>query len=204
MNSLLMFCIRLIVHSKQEVTKLKMFSEEELINRCLQNDAKAQEQFYKRFAPKMYGVCLRFAKSQMEADDILQEGFIKVFINLKSYRNEGSLEGWIRRTIVNTAINLFKKNAKHQNDIDIEKTNAASQLNYSARAIDNLNMEELLKLISKLPAGYKMVFNLNVIEGYTHKEIGELLQISENTSKSQLSRARQTLQKQIAELQGGM
>lgn len=181
-----------------------MHSEEDLINRCLKNEAKAQEQFYQRFAPKMYGVCMRFAKSQMEADDILQEGFIKVFINLKSYRNEGSLEGWIRRTIVNTAINLFKKNAKHQNNIDIDKTDAAHQLNYNARAIDNLNMEELLKLISKLPSGYRMVFNLNVIEGYTHKEIGELLQISENTSKSQLSRARQTLQKQIAELQGGM
>jgi RNA polymerase sigma-70 factor (ECF subfamily) len=181
-----------------------MHSEEDLINRCLKNDAKAQEQFYRLFAPKMYGICLRFAKSQIEADDILQEGFIKVFMNLKSYRNEGSLEGWIRRTIVNTAINLYKKNLKYQNDIDIEKTGAATQLNYNARAIDNLNMEELLKLISRLPAGYRMVFNLNVIEGYTHKEIGELLQISENTSKSQLSRARQVLQKQITGLHGGM
>ena len=181
-----------------------MYSEKDLINRCLKNDAKAHEQFYRRFAPKMYGVCLRFAKSQMEADDILQEGFIKVFVNLKSYRNEGSLEGWIRRTIVNTAINLFKKNAKYQNDVDIDKTEAAHQLQYKSRAIDNLNMEELLKLITKLPTGYRMVFNLNIIEGYTHKEIGHLLNISENTSKSQLSRARQTLQKQIAELQVGM
>jgi len=181
-----------------------MHSEKDLINRCLKNEAKAQEEFYRRFSPKMYGVCLRFAKSQMEADDILQEGFIKVFINLKSYRNEGSLEGWIRRTIVNTAINLFKKNAKYQNDVEIEKTEAAHQLHYKSRAIDNLNMEELLKLITKLPAGYRMVFNLNIIKENTNKKIGHLLNISENTSKSQLSRARQTLQKQIAEIQGGM
>lgn len=176
-----------------------MYSEEELIQRCLKNNAKAQEDFYRRFAPKMYGVCLRFAKSQMEADDFLQEGFIKVFTNLKSFRNEGSLEGWIRRTIVNTAINLIKKNSKHQKDTEIEK--ADFEVHHEAGAFDNLCVEELLKLISQLPTGYRMVFNLNVIEGYTHREISELLGISENTSKSQLSRARVTLQKNIAELQ---
>jgi len=133
----------------------------------------------------------------MEADDILQEGFIKVYTNLKSFRNEGSLEGWIRRTIVNTAINLFKKNSKHQKDIEIEKADMVPQSD--SGAISNLHVKELLKLISELPTGYRMVFNLNVIEGYTHKEISELLGISENTSKSQLSRARFTLQKKINE-----
>jgi len=176
-----------------------MHSEEELIHQCLNNNAKAQEEFYRRFAPKMYGVCLRFAKNQMKADDILQEGFIKVFTNLKSFRNEGSLEGWIRRTIVNTAINLFKKNSKYQKDIEIEKADLMPH--QEAGAFDNLCVEELLKLIAKLPTGYRMVFNLNVIEGYTHKEISKLLDISENTSKSQLSRARYTLQKKISELQ---
>ena len=181
------------------VDKFNMYSEEELIHRCLKNDVKAQEEFYKRFAPRMYGVCLRFAKNQMEADDILQEGFIKVYSNLKSFRNEGSLEGWIRRTIVNTAINLFKKNSKYQKDIEIEKAEAVQ--NAEAGAFENLCVEELLKLVNELPAGYRMVFNLNVIEGYTHREISELLGISENTSKSQLSRARHTLQKKISELQ---
>jgi len=176
-----------------------MYSEEELIHRCLKNDVKAQEEFYRRFAPKMYGVCLRFAKNQMEADDFLQEGFIKVFTNLKSFRNEGSLEGWIRRTIVNTAINLIKKNSKYLNDTDVEKADLLPQ--DEAGALNHLCVEELLELIARLPVGYRMVFNLNVIEGYTHKEIGELLDISENTSKSQLSRARQTLQKKISELQ---
>ncbi|MCD4696304.1 MAG: RNA polymerase sigma factor [Bacteroidales bacterium] len=179
---------------------IKMYSEEELVNRCLKQEAKAQEEFYRRFAPKMYGVCLRFAKNQMEADDVLQEGFIKVFISLKTFRNEGSLEGWIRRTIVNTAINIYKKNVKYQKDIEIDKAEVIQ--NENPGPVDNLSVEELLKLITELPTGYKMVFNLNVIEGYTHKEISKLLDISENTSKSQLSRARQTLQKKIAELSG--
>lgn len=172
-----------------------MYSEEELIHLCLNNDAKAQEEFYRRFAPKMYGVCLRFGKSRMEADDFLQEGFIKAFTNLKSFRNEGSLEGWIRRTIVNTSINLLKKNAKYLKDIEIEKVDVLQQ--DDTGAFENLCAKELLELIATLPVGYRMVFNLNVIEGYTHKEISELLGISENTSKSQLSRARHTLQKKI-------
>ncbi|MCB0805790.1 MAG: sigma-70 family RNA polymerase sigma factor [Bacteroidales bacterium] len=147
----------------------------------------------------MYGVCLRFAKNKMEADDILQEGFIKVFINLKTFRNEGSLEGWIRRTIVNTAINMYKKNVKYQQDVEIDKADIKQHAEMSA--FEDIAAEELLKLIGELPVGYKMVFNLNIIEGYTHKEIGELLGVSENTSKSQLSRARQTLQRKLAELQ---
>lgn len=177
-----------------------MFSEEELIQKCIDNEGRAQKQFYERFAPKMYGVCLRFSKNKMEADDILQEGFVKVFLNLKSFRKEGSLEGWIRRTMVNTAINLFKKNAKHQKDVDIETADMNGH-HHASGIIDRLSVEELLGLINKLPTGYRMVFNLNVIEGYTHKEISELLDISENTSKSQLSRARQTLQKKLSELQ---
>ncbi len=175
-----------------------MNSEEDLINRCLKNDQKAHEVLYKRFAPKMYGVCMRFAKNQMEADDILQEGFIKVFTNLKSFRNEGSLEGWIRRTIVNTAINLYKKNLKHQKDTNLEQAEVIQ--NQETNSLEKLSVQELLKLIMELPTGYRVVFNLNVIEGYSHKEIGDLLEISENTSKSQLSRARLALQKKLFNL----
>ena len=176
-----------------------MHSEEEIIRRCLNNDVKAQEEFYRRYAPKMYGVCLRFAKNQMEADDFLQEGFIKVFSNLSSFRSEGSLEGWVRRTIVNTAINLIKKNSKYLKDTEIEKADLMPH--EDAGAYDHLYVEELLEMIASLPVGYRMVFNLNIIEGYTHKEIGELLDISENTSKSQLSRARAALQRKISALQ---
>jgi len=175
-----------------------MNTEEDLIKRCLNSETRAHEDFYKRFAPKMYGVCLRFAKNQMEADDILQEGFIKVFSNLKTFRNEGSLEGWVRRTVVNTAINLYKKNAKYLKDTGLEQAEIIQ--NMEQGSLDRISVEELLNLIRELPAGYRMVFNLNIIEGYTHKEISELLAISENTSKSQLSRARQALQRKISEL----
>lgn len=175
-----------------------MYSEEDLINRCLSNEARAQEDFYKRFAPKMYGVCMRFAKNQMEADDILQEGFIKVFTNLISFRSEGSLEGWVRKTIVNTAINLYKKNLKHQKDTDIEQAEVVQ--NFEQSSLDKISVQELMDIIRDLPTGYRVVFNLNVIEGYSHKEISQLLEISENTSKSQLSRARQALQKKLFEI----
>jgi len=175
-----------------------MYSEEDLIDQCINNNARAHEALYRRFAPKMYGVCLRFAKNKMEADDILQEGFIKVYLNLKTFRKEGSLEGWVRRTIVNTAINYYKKNAKYLKDTEIEQ--AEILYNNVDGAVDALSVEELLSLIRELPTGYRMVFNLNVVEGYTHKEISKLLAISENTSKSQLSRARQTLQRKFAEL----
>jgi RNA polymerase sigma factor (sigma-70 family) len=175
-----------------------MYSEEDLVKRCLSNEPKAHEDFYRRFAAKMYGVCLRFAKNQMEADDILQEGFIKVFNNLSTFRNEGSLEGWVRRTVVNTAINLYKKNSKYLKDTGIEHAEIIQ--NMEEGSLDRISVEELLNIIRELPVGYRMVFNLNIIEGYTHKEISELLAISENTSKSQLSRARQALQKKLSEL----
>ncbi|RLD62028.1 MAG: hypothetical protein DRJ05_01285 [Bacteroidetes bacterium] len=179
-------------------SSILMYSEKDLVKECLGNNAKAHEEFYKRYATKMYGVCLRFAKNKMEADDILQEGFIKAFTNLKSFRNEGSLEGWVRRTIVNTAINHVKKFAKYKKDLDIDT--AEPVRNLSSNAVDKISIDELLKLIKDLPIGYKMVFNLNVMEGYTHREIGALLDISENTSKSQLSRARHTLQRKVNEI----
>jgi len=150
---------------------------------------------YRRFAPKMYGVCLRFARNTMEAEDILQEGFIKVYTYLKDYRYEGSFEGWIRRTFVNTAINFYRRKSKELLEVSIQQHEIAVPFN--ATIIENLSVKELLKLIQELPEGYRIVFNLNVMEGYTHKEIAELLGISENTSKSQLSRARTALQKKI-------
>ncbi len=175
-----------------------MDSDKEIIKRCLKNDPKAQELLYKRFAPKMFGICLRFAKSQTEAEDILQDGFIKVFIHLKKYQNKGSLEGWIRKTVINTAINFYRKNLKSNLEIDIEEIEISTKNQTSA--LDKLSTDELLDVIRNLPDGYRIIFNLNVIEGYTHKEIGKMLNISENTSKSQLSRARHALQKKLKNL----
>ncbi len=162
----------------------------------LKSDKRSQDLLYKYFAPKMYGICLRFSGNAMEADDILQEGFIKVFTKLKDFRNEGSLEGWIRRTIINTAINSYRKNLKYSKFNDIEGVEIP-ELN-EENVYDKLSKEELVDLIRELPNGYRTVFNLNVIEGYTHREIGEMLKISDNTSKSQLTRARNILKKKIA------
>jgi len=172
-----------------------MHFDEDFIVRCLDNDPKAQGELYKWFAPRMFGICLRYTRNKMEAEDVLQEGFIKVFRYLKDYRNDGSLEGWIRRTMVNTAINFYKKKAKYQRDISLEQSEPINHDEESA--IDMLSAKELLSFIHELPDGYRMVFNLNIIEGYTHKEIGEMLNISENTSKSQLSRARGVLQSKL-------
>lgn len=172
-----------------------MFSDEEFIKRCLKNDSKAQEMLYKHFAPKMFGVCLRFAKNYSEAEDLLQDGFVKVLTHLKDYRNEGSFEGWIRRTFVNNAINFYRKNLKSNQELDIDDVEIPNTQELSA--IEKLSTNELLEIIHELPDGYRIVFNLHVIEGYSHKEIAKMLKIKENTSKSQLSRAKQVLQKRL-------
>ena len=171
---------------------------EQLIKRCIDNDPVAQELLYRRFAAKMFGVCLRYAPNKMEAEDILQEGFVKVFNNLKKFRGDGSFEGWIRRTMVNTAINHYRRNVRYFQDIDIDSVDIHDT--FDKDGISNLTEAELLKLVQELPEGYRMVFNLYVIEGYSHKEIGEQLNIAENTSKSQLSRARGVLQAKVKKL----
>lgn len=164
----------------------------------LKGDTKSLELLYKHFAPRMYGICLRFAGNEMDADDILQEGFIKIFNKIKNFRNEGSLEGWIRRTIINTAINHYRKNLKNSRFSDIDGLEVPEKNNESI--YDKLSKEELINLIRELPNGYRTVFNLNVMEGYTHKEIGRMLNISDNTSKSQLTRARSILQRKVLAL----
>jgi len=164
----------------------------------LKGDTKSLELLYKHFAPRMYGICLRFAGNEMDADDILQEGFIKIFNKIKNFRNEGSLEGWIRRTIINTAINHYRKNLRNSRFSDIDGLEVPEKNNESI--YDKLSKEELINLIRELPNGYRTVFNLNVMEGYTHKEIGRMLNISDNTSKSQLTRARSILQRKVLAL----
>jgi RNA polymerase sigma-70 factor (ECF subfamily) len=166
------------------------------IKKLKENDSKTQRVFYQQLAPKMYGICLRFALINEDADDILQDGFIRIFNHIKDFRGDGSLEGWVRRTIVNTAINYYKKKIKQGIKTDLEYVK--SQIKEQNNIIERMSADELLVLINELPPGYRMVFNLNIIEGYTHKEIGHMLEISENTSKSQLSRARASLQKKIS------
>ncbi|PCJ28902.1 MAG: hypothetical protein COA97_00330 [Flavobacteriales bacterium] len=169
-------------------------NEEQLVNKCLEKDTLAQKQLFEVYSRKMMGVCLRYSKNSDEAQDVLQMGFIKVFEKLDMYNHKGSLEGWIRKIIVNTALDNIRKNKKLMNNIDIDKVDYQLH-NNNENAIDVLSAKDLLKVIQSMPTGFKTVFNMYVIEGYSHKEIAEELNISVNTSKSQFSRARVYLQK---------
>ncbi|TCZ74520.1 RNA polymerase sigma factor [Flaviaesturariibacter aridisoli] len=168
-----------------------MISESDLVEGCRQGDRKLQKELYERFAPKMFGVCLRYAGATEEAEDILQEGFVKVFNKISSFRGEGSFEGWIRRIIVNTAIEHFRRKTYLQPVTEREEETMESDY---LSVLDSLAEKDIIGLVQQLSPGYRSVFNMYVVEGYTHKQIGELLGISEGTSKSQLSRAKAILQ----------
>lgn len=165
--------------------------ESDLISGCMAGDRRMQEELYQRFSPRMYGVCLRYAGNTEEAEDILQEGFVKVFKKLDSYRGDGSFEGWIRRIFVNTAIEHFRR--KRYLQPVTEKEENTLEGNYLS-VLDDLAERDILALVQQLSPGYRTVFNMYVVEGYTHKEIGDIMGISEGTSKSQLSRAKIILQ----------
>lgn len=170
-----------------------------LINECVKGNAKAQKMLFDKFAPKMMTVCLRYATDSMEAEDILQDGFVKTFNKLVDFKKEGSLEGWIRRIIVNTALDAIRKNKKYAQDANID--DVGYKISNFETASDDIQAEDLLKLVNSMPEGYKIVFNLFAIEGYSHKEISELMNISENTSKSQYSRARSYLRTRLEKLE---
>ena len=177
-------------------------TEELMLAGCIRNNATAQEALYNRFSPRMLGVCYRFAKNREDAEDMLQEGFIKVFTQIHQYRNEGALEGWIRRIIVHTCINILKKNKKFSDSVDIIH---ASSVHVKEEMIPSImQAKQVVECIRTLPIGYRTVLNLYAIEGYSHKEIGDLMGISEGTSKSQLARARYLLQKMITEQYGNV
>lgn len=161
---------------------------------CKLQNRKAQEQLYSYFSKKMFAVCMRYAQSTMEAEDILQNGFVKIFMKHDTFDEKGSLEGWMKRIMVNTAIEIFRKN-KGKITASIDDNESIQIASYMVA--DQMNYKDLLQLIQHLPLGYRTVFNLYAIEGYSHKEIAQLLDISEGSSKSQLSRARQWLQTKI-------
>ena len=171
-------------------------TESDLINGCLNDDRRMQEELYRRFSPRMYAVCLRYAGNTEEAEDILQEGFVKVFKKLGSFRGEGSFEGWIRRIFVNTAIEHFRRKRYLQPVTEKEENTIEGKY---LSALDGLAEKDILALVQQLSPGYRTVFNMYVIEGYSHKEIADMLNISEGTSKSQLSRAKVILQDMVRE-----
>jgi RNA polymerase sigma factor (sigma-70 family) len=170
------------------------YNDSDLLSGCIRGDRKMQRELYDRFAPKMYGVCLRYAGNAEEAEDILQEGFIKVFRKIESFRGEGSFEGWIRRIFVNTAIEYYRKKTYLQPITEHEEATIEGNL---LSVLDNLAEKDIVNLVQQLSPGYRTVFNMYVVEGYTHKQIAELLGISEGTSKSQLSRAKLILQDMV-------
>jgi RNA polymerase sigma-70 factor (ECF subfamily) len=166
-----------------------------LIKECVKGNAKAQRFLFDKFAPKMLTVCIRYAKNKSDAEDVLQDAFIKVFNKISEFKNEGSLEGWIRRIMVNTSLDQIRKNSKFSNDTDLEAV--SYKLENNDFTFENLVSEDLLKLINSMPNGYRIVFNMFAIEGYSHQEIASTLGVTENTSKSQYLRARSFLKKEL-------
>ena len=169
-------------------------NEYDLIAGCIRGEHKMQEELYKAFAPRMFTICLRYAGSYPEAEDMMQEGFIRAFSNLNKFRNEGSFEGWMKRIFINTAIEGFRKN--HVNNTMMEVEEMKNDL-VQPDDFHHLSAADLLKMVQKLSPGYRTVFNLYAIEGYNHMEIATMLGISVGTSKSQLARARYLLQKMV-------
>jgi len=165
-----------------------------IIDACISGDNRAHEKLYARLAPKMFGVCLRYAKDRHEAEDNLQEGFITVFTKLKEFRHEGSFEGWVRRIMVNTSLDSYRKKQPLLYVDEMKKMESSAG---EEEMLANLPVEELVKIIQQLPPRYRMVFNLYVMEGFNHGEISRELGISEGASKSDLSRAREILRSKL-------
>ncbi|HYK77125.1 MAG TPA: RNA polymerase sigma factor [Daejeonella sp.] len=175
------------------------FTLETLLEGCKRGERQAQENLYRLLAPKMMAVCMRYAKDSYEAEDMLQMGFVKVFQKVADFRGEGSFEGWIRRIMVNNAIEVYRKNLRTMAVVDIDEVYDYEQSTFDTNSLET---KDLMKLIQQLPNGYRLVFNMYVIEGYSHREISQTLGISEGASKSQLSRARAILKEKIIKMEG--
>ena len=172
-------------------------SETDLIQGCIDGNRQMQELLYRKFSSKMYGVCLRYSGNVDDANDLLQEGFIKIFKNLNKFRGDGSFEGWIRRIFVNTSIEHFRKKVKLYNVTEVQENTVE---NTDLTILDTLAVKDIIILVNELSPGYKTVFNMHVIEGYSHKEIADILGITEGTSKSQLARAKGVLKKSLEKM----
>lgn len=174
-----------------------MLLPDKIIKRCKKGDKKAQKILYDIFKSIVMGICRRYSSCKEEAEDIFQEAFIKIFQNIQKLQEADYLKRWIIRTTINTAINYYYKNRKHHGHLDVENS-LVDRLD--STILDEISNEQLIACINKLPDGYRLIFNLHVIEGYSHNEIAELLNISVNTSKSQLSRAKALLRSRLEKL----
>ncbi len=177
-------------------------SDEEIRKGCLRNSSKAQKALFQKYHGVFQGICMRYGKDKAEVEDVLIEGFTRIYKKMNSYNGKGSFEGWMKRIIINTAIDNFRKNKKHyyhEDILDYEEHFSTEPL-----VVEQFSVDDILKTIQELPPGYRMVFNLYAIEGYSHKEIAEVLEISVNTSKTQLLKARKKLQARLSELKGSV
>ncbi|MGQ9619496.1 MAG: RNA polymerase sigma factor [Bacteroidales bacterium] len=176
-----------------------MLSDPEIIKGCAKHDRIAQQMLYDRYSRLLFGICLRYAGDRSEAEDILQESFLKIFFSIKDYSGTGSFTGWIRRIAVNTAITHYHRNLKYKHHLEIEEY-VSAETGVSSFEEDLFTSDELYKVLNELPPGYRMVFNLYAVEGYKHKEIAEMLGIDINTSKSQYSRAKAAIRDKLERL----
>lgn len=178
-----------------------MRSEKDLISGCRENDPRAQTAFYNLYKGRLMGICRRYAKNREEAEDIFQEAFIKIFRSIRNLQKDEAVGSWVRQIVVNTAINYYHQHLKQANlQVDYDDVAQISSNDDHLHVLSQLGNEELVSLVNQLPDGYRMVFNLYVMDGFNHREIGEMLQIAENTSKSQLSRAKELLRKKLREI----
>jgi RNA polymerase sigma factor (sigma-70 family) len=178
-----------------------MNSDSHILSGCIKGRAAAQRELYEKYSGLLLGICIRYASSLEEAEDILQEGFVKIFLNIGHFKGEGSLIAWMRRIMINTAITAYHRNLKHRYHDDINEVRETT-IEDAAFSESDFTAEELMKVIQQMPDGYRMVFNLYAIEGYKHREIAEIMGIDENTSKSQYSRARRWLQERLLRIGG--
>ena len=176
-----------------------MMSDQQIIEGCAKHERKAQQELYDKYSRFLLGICMRYATDKAEAEDILQDSFLKIFFNIKDFSGTGSFIGWLRKIAVNTAITHYHKNLKFRYHVEIEEY-VSVETGVSSFEEDFFTSDELYKVLNELPSGYRMVFNLYAVEGYKHKEIAEILGIDTNTSKSQYSRAKAVIRDKLEKL----
>lgn len=176
-----------------------MMSDQQLIELCAKHDRKAQQELYDKYSRLLLGVCLRYSADRAEAEDVLQDSFLKIFFSIQDFTGSGSFIGWLRKVAVNTAITHYHKNLKYRYHVEIEEFVSLETGTMSFEE-DFFTSDELFKVLNELPGGYRMVFNLYAVEGYKHKEIAEMLGIDTNTSKSQYSRAKAAIRDKLEKL----
>jgi RNA polymerase sigma factor (sigma-70 family) len=176
-----------------------MMSDQQIIDGCARHHRKAQQVLYDKYSRFLFGICLRYAGDKAEAEDILQESFLKVFFNIQDFSGKGSFSGWLRKITINTAITHYHQNLKYRYHEEIEQY-VSAESGSTGFEEDFITSDELYLVLNELPSGYRMVFNLYAVEGYKHKEIAKMLGIDANTSKSQYSRAKAHLREKLGKM----